>query len=86
MRITVKLPVLGDTTQTGVIDEWLVNVGDYVEENQPLVSVESDKAMVEVPSPVAGTLVEQLVAHEDEIEIGAPICVIDALEPSDSPS
>ena len=76
MRITVKLPVLGDTTQTGVIAEWLVNVGDSVDENQPLVSVESDKAVVEVPSPVAGILVEQLVAQQDEVEVGAPIAII----------
>jgi 2-oxoglutarate dehydrogenase E2 component (dihydrolipoamide succinyltransferase) len=76
MRITVKLPVLGDTTQTGVIAEWLVNVGDSVDENQPLVSVESDKAVVDVPSPVAGILLEQLVAPQDEVEVGAPIAVI----------
>jgi pyruvate/2-oxoglutarate dehydrogenase complex dihydrolipoamide acyltransferase (E2) component len=42
-----------------------------------LLRVETDKALVEVPSPVAGTLVEQLVALEDEIDIGAPIAVID---------
>ena len=78
MRFTVKLPVLGDTTRYGVISEWLVSVGERVEANQPLVAVESDKATVEVPSPVAGILVEQLVAVEDEIEIGAYIAIIDA--------
>lgn len=77
MRITINLPVLGDTTQTGVISEWLVNVGDLVEIGDILVSVESDKAVVEVPSPVAGTLIEQLAAPEDELDIGAPIAVIE---------
>jgi 2-oxoglutarate dehydrogenase E2 component (dihydrolipoamide succinyltransferase) len=77
MRITINLPVLGDTTQTGVISEWLVNVGDTVEIGDILVSVESDKAVVEVPSPVAGTLIEQLAAPEDELDIGAPIAVIE---------
>ena len=80
MRQTVKLPVLGDTTKYGVIIEWLVNVGDNVAIDQPLVRVETDKALIEVPSPVAGTLVELLVAVEDEIEIGTPIAIID--EPS----
>lgn len=77
MRHTVNLPVLGDTTKYGVINSWLVNIGEHVEVDQPLVVVESDKAVVEVPSPFAGTLVELLVELEDEIEIGAPIAIID---------
>jgi pyruvate dehydrogenase E2 component (dihydrolipoamide acetyltransferase) len=77
MRHTVNLPVLGDTTKYGVISQWLVAVGDTVEADQPLVAVESDKALVEVPSPVTGVLVEQLAAVEDELEIGAPIAVIE---------
>ena len=77
MRITINLPVLGDTTQTGVIREWLVDVGGRVEIGDVLVMVESDKAVVEVPSRVAGTLVEHLAAPEDELDIGAPICVIE---------
>jgi pyruvate/2-oxoglutarate dehydrogenase complex dihydrolipoamide acyltransferase (E2) component len=73
----IKLPVLGDTTRNAFISEWLVNVGESVQVDQPLVRVETDKAVVDVPSPVAGTLVEQLVALEDEIDIGTPIAVID---------
>jgi pyruvate dehydrogenase E2 component (dihydrolipoamide acetyltransferase) len=77
MQHTVNLPVLGDTTRNAVINEWLANVGDRIEIDQPLVLVETDKALVEVPSPVAGTLIEQLVALEDEIDIGTPIAIID---------
>jgi pyruvate/2-oxoglutarate dehydrogenase complex dihydrolipoamide acyltransferase (E2) component len=77
MRQTVNLPVLGDTTKYGVISQWLVAVGGRVEADQPLVAVESDKALVEVPSPFSGVLVEQLAAVEDELEIGAPIAIID---------
>jgi 2-oxoglutarate dehydrogenase E2 component (dihydrolipoamide succinyltransferase) len=80
MRYTVNLPVLGDTTKYGVISQWLVAVGDTVEVDQPLVAVESDKALVEVPSPVTGVLVEQLAVVEDELEIGAPIAIIDVAE------
>ena len=76
MRITITLPVLGDTTQNAVINEWRVRVGDKVIEGDTLVIVESDKAVVDVPSPVTGTLVELLVAPEEEVEIGAPIAVI----------
>jgi 2-oxoglutarate dehydrogenase E2 component (dihydrolipoamide succinyltransferase) len=77
MQHTVNLPVLGDTTRNAVINEWLANVGDRIEIDQPLVLVETDKALVEVPSSVAGTLIEQLVALEDEIDIGTPIAIID---------
>lgn len=77
MRITITLPILGDTTKSGVINEWLVNVGDHVKEGDILAIVESDKAVVDVPSPRTGILVEQLAAPEDEIEIGAPIAIID---------
>lgn len=77
MRITVPLPVLGDTTQTGVIREWLINIGDRITAGDILVIVESDKAVVEVPSPITGTLVERTADVEDEIEIGAPIAIID---------
>jgi pyruvate dehydrogenase E2 component (dihydrolipoamide acetyltransferase) len=73
----VNLPVLGDTTKYAVILEWVVNVGDHVDEGATLMRVETDKAVVEVPSPVSGTLLEQLVAVEDEIDVGAPIAVID---------
>lgn len=77
MRITITLPVLGDTTKTGVINEWLVNVGAHVNEGDILAIVESDKAVVDVPSPATGILIEQLAAPEEEIEIGAPIAIID---------
>ena len=80
MQHQVNLPVLGDTTKYAVIVEWLVNVGDHVDEGETLMRVETDKAVVEVPSPVSGTLLEQLVALEEEIDVGAPIAVIDGTD------
>lgn len=76
MRVTVHLPVLGDTTQSGVISHWVVGIGELVKVGETLVVVESDKAVVEVPSPVAGTVVEYLAHVDDEIDIGAPIAII----------
>jgi 2-oxoglutarate dehydrogenase E2 component (dihydrolipoamide succinyltransferase) len=76
MISVVKLPVLGDTTKVAVVAEWLVDVGDRIEVGTPLMSVETDKVTTEVPSPVAGTLSERLVAEQDEIPIGAPIARI----------
>ena len=77
MHHTIKMPVLGDTTKFGVISEWRVSVGERVEVSQPLVVVESDKAIVEVPSPFAGTLIELLAKVDDEIDVGEPIAIID---------
>ena len=77
MRHVVKLPQLGDTTQSVLIAEWIVGVGETVELGGPLLLVETDKITTEVPSPVAGTVIEHLVGVQDEIDVGNPICVIE---------
>lgn len=76
--MTVKMPRVADTVDEVVISEWLVAAGTAVATGDPLMRVETDKALVEVPSPVAGTLVEQLVAVDDDVVTGAPIAVIDS--------
>jgi 2-oxoglutarate dehydrogenase E2 component (dihydrolipoamide succinyltransferase) len=78
VRYHVKLPRVGDTTQSALIAEWTVSAGEAVQVGAPLALVETDKVTVEIPSPVAGTLVEHLVAVGDEVDVGAPICVIDS--------
>jgi pyruvate dehydrogenase E2 component (dihydrolipoamide acetyltransferase) len=77
MRQRVKMPRVGDTTQTVMIAEWLIEVGAEVTPGAPLVLVETDKVTTEVPSPVAGTLVEHLVPAQEEVDVGDPICVIE---------
>jgi pyruvate/2-oxoglutarate dehydrogenase complex dihydrolipoamide acyltransferase (E2) component len=57
--------------------EWLRAPGSPVKLNDPLILVETDKTNAEIPSPVDGTLVEQLVAVNDEINPGTPVCIID---------
>jgi pyruvate/2-oxoglutarate dehydrogenase complex dihydrolipoamide acyltransferase (E2) component len=78
VRHQIKLPRLGDTTQVALVTEWLCGVGSQVDVGTPLVAVETDKVTTEVPSPVAGTLVEQLVSPEEEVAVGAPICVVES--------
>lgn len=78
MRQKVKLPRVADTVDEVVVIEWVASVGDEVAVGDGLVSVETDKVTMEIPSPVAGVLVEQLVAVEDEIETGTGIAVIEA--------
>lgn len=76
MRETVTMPKLGDTADDVLIVEWAVEVGGRVEEGATLCNVETDKIETEVPSPVGGELVEQLVGEGDEVAVGAPIAVI----------
>ena len=77
MRVTVKLPRLGETVDEVVVLEWLKNVGDQVNEGEPLLSVDTAKVESEVPAPVAGRLVEQLVKPDDELTTGAPVAVLE---------
>jgi pyruvate dehydrogenase E2 component (dihydrolipoamide acetyltransferase) len=68
-----KLPDIGEGVHEGEIVKWLVKAGDTIEVDQPMVEVMTDKATVEIPSPVAGT-VEALFAKEgDTVEVGKAI-------------
>ncbi len=71
------MPKLAETTDTVVIDEWLVAVGDPVAEGQVLASVATDKVNVELPSPSAGTVRELLAEPGEDVHTGDEICVIE---------
>lgn len=71
----VEVPDIGDFTDVPVI-EILVSVGDEVEAEQGLVTLESDKATMEVPAPNAGVVEELLVEEGDEVSEGTPVAVI----------
>jgi pyruvate dehydrogenase E2 component (dihydrolipoamide acetyltransferase) len=72
------LPDLGEGLTEAEIVAWHVAAGDVVELNQVLVEVETEKAVVELPSPYAGTVVELLAAPGETVAVGAPIVAIDA--------
>ncbi len=68
-----NLPDLGEGLQEAEIVAWHVNPGDHVVADQPLVSVETDKAVVEVPSPHSGRIARLFGAKGDLIKVGAPL-------------
>jgi 2-oxoisovalerate dehydrogenase E2 component (dihydrolipoyl transacylase) len=70
---TFNLPDLGEGLQEAEIVSWHVSPGDRVVADQPLVSVETDKAVVEVPSPHSGRVVELFGADGDIVQVGAPL-------------
>jgi pyruvate/2-oxoglutarate dehydrogenase complex dihydrolipoamide acyltransferase (E2) component len=78
MKMTVKMPRAADTADAFVVSEWVVEPGAAVAAGDPIMRVETDKALVEVPAPVAGTFVEQLVAIDDEITTGTAIAIIES--------
>ncbi len=78
MSTEVKVPAAGESITEVVIGEWLKRVGDRVEVDEPLVEIETEKATLEVPSPVAGVITEQLKQQNEPALVGEVIARIDA--------
>ncbi|PAT10019.1 pyruvate dehydrogenase complex dihydrolipoyllysine-residue acetyltransferase [Corynebacterium hadale] len=72
----IEMPELGESVTEGTITTWLKEVGDEVEVDEPLLEVSTDKVDTEIPSPVAGTLLEILAEEDDTIEVGGAIAVV----------
>ena len=70
---TFFLPDIGEGLQEAEIVTWHVGVGDHVVADQPLLSVETDKAVVEIPSPVSGHIAALHGAPGDIVDVGAPL-------------
>jgi 2-oxoglutarate dehydrogenase E2 component (dihydrolipoamide succinyltransferase) len=71
MSDSVQMPALGESVTEGTVTRWLKQVGDTVAVDEPLLEVSTDKVDTEIPSPVAGTLLEILVAEDETVEVGA---------------
>jgi pyruvate dehydrogenase E2 component (dihydrolipoamide acetyltransferase) len=80
----VAVPDIGDFADVPVI-EILVAVGESVTKDQPLITLESDKATMEIPSPVAGVVQDIKVQLGDKVSEGTPIAVLDAAEAAPAP-
>ncbi len=78
MATDVIIPALGESITEATVGQWLKQPGDAVAADEPIVSLETDKVAVEVPSPVAGTMGEQLFKVGDNVAVGARIAIIEA--------
>ena len=76
MAYEFKLPDLGEGVAEGEVARWLVEVGQSVEEDDPLVEIQTDKATVEIPSPAAGRVARILVEPGELVPVGTPLVVI----------
>jgi pyruvate dehydrogenase E2 component (dihydrolipoamide acetyltransferase) len=79
MTTEFRLPELGENIETGQVIKVLVSAGDTVESEQSILELETDKAVIEVPSPAAGTVKELLVEEGQEIEVGQLILTLEAV-------
>ena len=78
MATEVNLPELGESVTEGTVTRWLKQVGDEVAVDEALLEVSTDKVDTEIPSPVAGTLLEIRAQEDDTVEVGAVLAVIGA--------
>ncbi|MBT0565318.1 2-oxoglutarate dehydrogenase, E2 component, dihydrolipoamide succinyltransferase [Williamsia sp. CHRR-6] len=82
---TVAMPELGESVTEGTVTNWLKAVGDTVAADEPLVEVSTDKVDTEIPSPVAGTLLEIVAATDDVVAVGGPLAIIGSASAAPTP-
>jgi pyruvate dehydrogenase E2 component (dihydrolipoamide acetyltransferase) len=76
MAYEFKLPDLGEGVREGEIARWLVEVGQEIAEDEPLVEIQTDKTTVEIPSPAAGQVAQILVEEGELVPVGTPLVLI----------
>ncbi|MDG4857624.1 2-oxo acid dehydrogenase subunit E2, partial [Streptomyces sp. T-3] len=81
-----KLPDLGEGLTEAEVVRWLVAVGDVVVVDQPVVEVETAKAMVEVPCPYAGVVTARFGEEGAEVPVGSPLLTVAVGEAGQSPA
>ncbi|MGW5386347.1 2-oxoglutarate dehydrogenase, E2 component, dihydrolipoamide succinyltransferase [Nocardia sp. NPDC003963] len=83
---SVKMPELGESVTEGTVTRWLKAIGDEVAVDEPLLEVSTDKVDTEIPSPVAGTLLEITANEDDVVEVGGQLGVIGSGAPAAAPA
>ena len=86
MATEVTLPALGESVTEGTVTRWLKQVGDTVAVDDALLEVSTDKVDTEIPSPVAGTLLEIKVNEDETVEVGTELAVIGSGQPAAAPA
>src|SRR5690625_3709413 len=86
MAKTITMPQLGESVVEGTVGTWLVSVGDHVNEGDPLVEIETDKANTEVPATGSGYILELLVQEGETVEVGTEILRMGDQKPGEQKS
>lgn len=85
-RYSFRLPDIGEGIAEAEIVHWHVKIGDKISEDAPLADMMTDKATVEMESPVAGVVVEQAGRVGDMVSIGSTLAVIEVADENEEPS
>ncbi len=80
MAIELKVPEVGESITEGMIGEWLKAEGDWVDQDEPVVTIETDKVNVEIPAPEAGVVKQILKKEGDDVRVGELIGYLEAAE------
>jgi 2-oxoglutarate dehydrogenase E2 component (dihydrolipoamide succinyltransferase) len=75
-KVNVTLPKLGESIHSATVVQWFKKVGDSVALDEPLLEVSTDKVNSEIPSPIAGVVIEILAQPDQELQVGASLAVI----------
>ncbi len=71
--VQIQMPEMGESVTEGIVLEWHVSEGDFVNEGDTVVEVSTDKVDAEVPAPADGVITKLLVRVDDEVPVGAPL-------------
>ena len=81
MEVTLKLNRVGMTMEEATLTRWRVRPGDRFSKGDVLYEIETEKVVEEVTAPSAGTMLEVLVAQDEEVAVGDDVCVIEIVPP-----
>ena len=71
--VQIQMPEMGESVTEGIVLEWHVAEGDFVNEGDTVVEVSTDKVDAEVPAPTAGVITKLIASVDDEVPVGAPL-------------
>jgi 2-oxoglutarate dehydrogenase E2 component (dihydrolipoamide succinyltransferase) len=80
-KYQLLLPKMGESVAEATVIKWNKNPGDHVDADEAVMEIATDKVDSDVPSPVAGKLIEQLYQENDVVQVGAVIAIIETDEP-----
>src|SRR6476660_2394159 len=81
--LEIQMPAMGESVTEGIVLEWHVAEGDFVNEGDTVVEVSTDKVDAEVPAPASGVITKLIASVDDEVSVGAPLA---EMEPGDGDS
>ena len=77
MARQMLMPKLNEAGSDCVVSEWMVGAGSTIQEDTPVVAMQTDKVIVEVPSTIAGRVTRLLVASGETVQVGQPILEVE---------